>query len=118
MALENVSSEADGDRDGDLEVVLTAGPTDGAGVLAGVGAVIADGGVDAPPGQHAPARRCSREDPAGMSGILDPTGTVRNGLGHADRERGGEGRLMRYDGVSSSTELGTEQPLARGPVKW
>ncbi|GAA3628905.1 hypothetical protein GCM10022236_34060 [Microlunatus ginsengisoli] len=49
--------------------------------------------------------------------VKDPARPVGECPGHADREGGVEGRLMRYDGFSSRPELGTTEPLAGNFVK-
>jgi hypothetical protein len=53
--------------------------------LTGFGAVVADGGVDAPAGQHASVRGGGGEDSAGVVGVRDGAGTLGKCLGDADR---------------------------------
>lgn len=73
MTLKNVEVGTDRSGHNDVEVVLAAGPGDGAGVGAWFGALAPHGGSETPAGEHRAVAVSDRQDSTGVVSVDDAT---------------------------------------------
>ena len=97
------------------QVVLAGCPADGVGVGAGVDGMAADGGVDAPARQDVAVPVCDREDPAGVVGVDDATGSAwQRGRVRDTPQEGRVDEGVRYRDDSSLARGEHATALGRG----